>query len=144
MSSTAGSGPTGVTRVLTGRCECGAVEYTVPDDFAYSITCHCSNCRAHTGSAFKAFAGIAGEKLTIAKGADGLLVWGDPDGKNHTRCGTCGSPLYSVVNEEGWVHVALGSLRDAPSIRPAKHIFVGSKAPWFDITDDLPRFEELR
>jgi hypothetical protein len=26
--------------------------------------------------------------------------------------------------------------------RPTEHIFVGSKAPWFDITDDLRQFEE--
>jgi hypothetical protein len=37
------------------------------------------------------------------------------------------------------VHVALGSLVDEPAIRPAGHIFVGSKAPWFEITDDLPQ-----
>jgi len=30
----------------------------------------------------------------------------------------------------------------APSIRPTGHIFVGSKAPWFEITDDLPQREE--
>jgi hypothetical protein len=132
-----------LSRALAGRCECGAVEYEVADEFLYSINCHCSNCRAHTGSAFKAFAGIEAEKLAITKGRDGLLVWGDPKGKNHTRCGTCGSPLYSAVGE-GRLHVALGSLRDAPSVRPTKHIFVGSKAPWFDITDGLPQHEELR
>jgi catechol 2,3-dioxygenase-like lactoylglutathione lyase family enzyme len=27
-------------------------------------------------------------------------------------------------------------------MRPTKHIFVGSKASWFEITDDLPRFAE--
>ena len=43
----------------------------------------------------------------------------------------------------GWVHVALGSLADEPSIRPQGHIFVGSKAPLFEITDDLPQFDEL-
>ena len=37
---------------------------------------------------------------------------------------------------------ALGSLVDDPSIRPTEHIFVGSKAPWFEITDDLPQSEE--
>jgi hypothetical protein len=26
-----------------------------------------------------------------------------------------------------------------PGVRPALHIFVGSKAPWFDIADDLPQ-----
>src|SRR5919204_152794 len=70
-----------------------------------------------------------------------LLVVGD-DGLNDTRCAACGSLLFSVVREGEWVHVALGSLVDAPTLPPAKHIFVGSKAPWFEITDDLPQFEE--
>ena len=37
----------------------------------------------------------------------------------------------------------LGSLLDTPSIRPAAHIYVGSKAPWHEITDDLPQHEML-
>jgi hypothetical protein len=36
----------------------------------------------------------------------------------------------------------MGTLVDAPRIRPSKHIFVGSKAPWFTITDTLPQFDE--
>ena len=30
---------------------------------------------------------------------------------------------------------------NAPSQRPGFHIFVGSKAPWHEITDELPQFE---
>jgi hypothetical protein len=127
-------------RMLTGRCECGAVGYVVADEFAYAMNCHCSNCRAGTGAAFKPFAGIDRSKLRLTSGADTLLVWGEDD-NNHTRCGVCGSLLYSVV-DGARVHVALGSLRDAPSLTPTRHIFVGSKAPWFDITDDLPQHEE--
>jgi len=77
----------------------------------------------------------------VTDGGDSLLVWGDDSG-NHTRCAVCGSLLYSVVREGAYVHVALGSLVDAPSIRPTEHIFVGSKAPWFEITDDLPQHQE--
>ena len=40
------------------------------------------------------------------------------------------------------MHVAMGSLVDEPSIRSSGHIFVGSKAPWFEITDDLPQADE--
>jgi hypothetical protein len=127
--------------VLEGRCECGAVRYLVPDEFKYAANCHCSNCRASTGSAFKPFGGIERSNLEVTEGGDKLLIWGDDDG-NHTRCGVCGSLLYSVVRDGEWVHVALGSLTDAPSIRPSEHIFVGSKAPWFEITDDLPQHEE--
>src|SRR5690348_9900673 len=125
-------------RMLAGRCECRAVRYRVPDEFRYALNCHCSNCRAGTGSAFKPFGGIERDKVEVVQGADTLLVWGD-DERNHTRCGICGSLLYSVVRDGDWVHVALGSLEDEPSIRPTEHIFVGSKAPWFEITDDLPR-----
>ena len=104
--------------------------------------CHCSHCRATTGSAFKPFAGIEREKLELVEGGEGLLVVGHPD-DNDSRCASCGSLLFSVVREGAYVHVALGSLADAPGIRPSEHIYVGSKAPWFEITDDLPQCEEL-
>ena len=126
---------------LVGRCECGAVEYRVADAFRYAANCHCSRCRAATGSAFKPFAGIEREQLELTSGADRLLVVGE-ETLNDTRCARCGSLLFSVVRDGEWVHVALGSLRDTPSIRPTKHIFVGSKAPWFEITDDLPQHDE--
>ena len=127
--------------MLAGRCECGAVLYSAAGESLYASNCHCSRCRAATGSAFKPFAGIEREKLELTDGADGLLVVGE-EGLNDTRCAQCGSLLFSVVRDGEYVHVALGSLSDPPGMRPTKHIFVGSKAPWFEITDDLPQFEE--
>jgi hypothetical protein len=126
--------------MLEGMCECGAVRYRVADEFLYAANCHCSRCRAATGSAFKPFAGIEREKVEITDGEDALLIVGE-ESLNDTRCMACGSLLFSVVRDGGYVHVALGSLRDAPSIQPTHHIFVGSKAPWFEITDELPQFE---
>ena len=128
-------------KLLEGRCECRAVRYEVADEFLYAANCHCSRCRAATGSAFKAFAGIQREKLELTSGSDNLLVVGGEE-LNDTRCLTCGSLLFSVVRDGEYVHVAMGSLVDAPSIRPSEHIFVGSKAPWFEIADDLPQFDE--
>ena len=101
--------------ILSGRCECRAVSYRVPDEFRYAANCHCSNCRASTGSAFKPFAGIEREKLEVVAGADTLLVWGDDDA-NHTRCGICGSLLYSVVRDG-----ALGARRAGVARRRAEH-----------------------
>jgi hypothetical protein len=128
-------------RGLVGECQCGSVRYEVADAFLYAANCHCSRCRAATGSAFKAFAGIEREKLKLTKGQDSLLVFGE-DNLNDTRCSRCGSLLFSVVRDGAYVHIALGSLVDAPTVRPTEHIFVGSKAPWFEITDDLPQAEE--
>jgi hypothetical protein len=129
-------------RSLAGGCECGAVAYEVADAFLYAANCHCSRCRAATGTAFKSFAGIEREKLALTSGQESLLIVGE-ETENHTRCAACGSLLFSVVRDGAYVHVAMGSLVDAPSIRPTEHIYVGSKAPWFEITDDLPQHEEL-
>ena len=129
-------------RTLMGKCFCGAVHYAVPDEFLYAMNCHCSNCRRATGSAFKPLAGIERDKLSITQGRDGLLVYGD-ENRNDTHCKACGSLLYSVVRDGKFVHVTMGTLVDDPSIRPTRHIFVGSKAPWFTITDDLPQYETL-
>lgn len=130
------------SRVLAGKCLCGAVEYVVADEFIYALNCHCSHCRRATGSAFKPLAGIERGKLRVVKGDDDLLLYGDRDAHD-ARCKICGSLLYSVVRDGAFVHVAMGTLVDTPTIRPTAHIFVGSKAPWHTITDDLPQHEEL-
>jgi hypothetical protein len=128
-------------RTLAGKCLCGAVHYAVADEFVYAANCHCSNCRRATGSAFKPFAGIERGKLAITKGEDDLMIFGDENGHD-ARCKICGSFLYSVVRDGTFVHVAMGTLVGDPSIRPTEHIFVGSKARWFTITDDLPQYHE--
>ncbi len=133
--------PTPSPRTLTGSCFCRAVQYAVPDEFRYAMNCHCSNCRRTTGSAYKPFAGIEREKFAVTRGADNLLIHGSE--RNHNaHCRTCGSLLYSLVRDAQYVHVTMGTLLDEPTIRPSRYIFVGSKAPWFTITDDLPQFEE--
>jgi len=84
---------------------------------------------------------IEKEKLTITDGFDDIAVFGEehlttpavqPAARSSTRwCETARTCI-----------VAMGSLVDAPTIRPTEHIFVGSKAPWFEISDDLPQNEE--
>src|ERR1700759_2782015 len=107
-------------QILAGKCFCGAVAYTVPDAFRYAAYCHCSNCRRTTGSAFKPFAGIEREKLTLTKGHRDLMIFGEEDG-NDTHCNVCGSLVYSVVRDGAYIHVAMGTLADVPTIRPDKH-----------------------
>lgn len=127
--------------VLAGSCFCGAARYRVRDAFEYALNCHCSQCQRTTGSAFKAFAGAKVEALVSPPQERVRLTYGD-EAAHDVHCRVCGSLLYSVVREHAWVHIAMGTLLDTPSIRPQAHIFVQSKAPWFTITDDLPQFAE--
>ncbi|HVY14976.1 MAG TPA: GFA family protein [Rhodopila sp.] len=115
--------------------------YAAPDAFEYAMNCHCSQCRRATGAAFKPFAGIRRRDFRITQGESSIFLFGSQDGPHDARCSVCGSLLYSVVREGAYVHVPMGTLVDEPSIRPSIHIFVGSKAPWYAITDTLPQFE---
>ena len=128
-------------RTLVGTCQCGAVMYAVADEFIYAVNCHCSMCRRATGAAFKPLAGIERAKLSVTSGVDSIMVVG-ADGWHDERCKLCGSLLFAVVRDGAFAHVAMGTLVDDPTIRPSAHIFVGSKAPWFTITDDLPQYDE--
>lgn len=128
-------------RELAGTCLCGAVHYMVADAFTYAANCHCSQCRRATGSAFKPFAGITRDRLVLTQGDGDVMLFGD-EVDHDIHCRRCGSLLYSVVRDGAYVHVALGTLAGDPSIRPSCHIFVGSKASWFTIADNLPQYEE--
>jgi hypothetical protein len=102
---------------------------------------HCSICRRATGAAFNPLAGIERFKLSVTGGLD-RIMFVKADNWHEERCKLCGSLLFAVVRNGEFIHVAMGSLADDPSIRPSAHIYVGSKAPWFTITDDLPQYDE--
>jgi len=58
-------------------------------------------------------------------------------------CQRCGSAVPRVSFEHNVAVVPAGSLDSEPGIAPAAHIFVGSKAPWTDISDTIPQFAEM-
>jgi hypothetical protein len=66
-------------------------------------------------------------------------VEGDPDGSHAMRCAECWSLLYWTRDE--YVRVPYGTLVDSPTLKPTAHMFVGSKAPWHEILDDLPQHD---
>ena len=128
---------------LRGKCLCGAVQVTVADEFLYAGYCHCPDCRASSGSACSAFAGIQKEKLQLVSDDDSVSRFYKSQDNVMHFCRQCSSWLFSIVRNGEFAHVRLGVLIDDPSIRPSFHIFVGSKAPWDTICDGLPQFPEL-
>jgi hypothetical protein len=127
--------------VLKGRCACRAVEYEVPDEFLVAYACHCSNCRAATGSAFLPWGEIEREKLFVTRGADSLARMGDERGDQEVRCAECHSLVY-WTRHRTYVRIPYGTLVDEPSLKPMAHMFVGSKASWYEIMDGLPQHDE--
>ena len=127
---------------LHAQCACSQVRFLVQDDFEYAFYCHCSRCRARTGSAFAAIAGICIDKVEVIAGHEHLLLEGECSDGYGARCRRCFSFLFAAVRERKYLHVSLGALLDTPSRVPDHHIYVASKAPWYQITDALPQYDE--
>lgn len=126
----------------SGGCLCGAVRYAVDGPFLRAGHCHCSRCRRHSGAGHLTQGRVAREHFRLLSGEEQLCVFRPPGGAAKVFCATCGSSLFGGTWPEGpEVSIRFGSLDDDPGIRPQRHTFVGSKAEWESITDDLPQFD---
>jgi hypothetical protein len=129
--------------ILHGRCSCGEVCFTVENSLDYAFYCHCSRCRLRTGSAFAAIGGASIDKLRVTTGNRHLLIEGECSDGYGARCGRCYAFLFAAVRSRQYVHVSLGVLAGTPNRLPDHHIYVGSKAPWYQISDAFPQYDEL-
>jgi hypothetical protein len=85
---------------------------------------------------------IPSKNFRWVTGEEFLSRYVSSPGTVRTFCRICGSTLVSLFdNNPETVGLAMGTLDDDPGIRPSFHVFVGSKAPWFEITDQLPQFD---
>jgi hypothetical protein len=131
--------------VVQGRCLCGAVAFELRGAPERLHNCHCSRCRRARGAAHATNAMYPRERLAWLSGEADVVSFALPGAKRFGQafCRHCGSSVPRVVPSTGYVVVPCGSLDDSPGIPVTSHIFVASKAPWFDITDRLPRWETL-
>jgi len=128
--------------MLTGSCFCSKVTYELDGSLHKGRACHCSRCRKAFSGASSAYAELSpGSRITWTSGRDSLSSYGSGDGWSIGYCGSCGSTLCGLWNDE--VHgLTLGCVDGDPGVEIEMHIFVGSKAPWDHIGGDAPQFEE--
>lgn len=125
-----------------GSCLCGQVTYEIHGDLLDVLNCHCSMCRKFHGAAFRTRAAVRVADFQWLSGEYLLTHYESSPGEFKTFCSVCGSSMVTKFHENTeWYGFPLGSLDTDPGVKPARHIYVGSKASWYDITDALPRFE---
>jgi hypothetical protein len=128
--------------VIEGSCLCGSVRFEISGRLGPVGYCHCSQCRKASGSAFAANASVRRNHLSFRSGEEKIREYESSPGKYRAFCSACGSPLYSRTEQDPESRrIRLGTLDSDPGRRPMAHVFVASKAPWHEITDDLPRFD---
>jgi len=128
--------------MIRGGCLCGSVRYEVRGSIGRVNHCHCAMCRKAHGAAFATYGRVNSDDFVLESGGSDIGRYQSSPDVTRTFCEKCGSTLQFIVTERPQIFgLALGTVDDDPGVRASKHIFVGSKAPWFDITDDLPQHE---
>jgi hypothetical protein len=126
---------------MRGTCLCGGVAYEVEGPFQFLTSCHCSMCRKHHGTAFVSWLGAEAKAFRFVKGEERVAHYDSSPGLARTFCRDCGAKVPHLPGP-GSVVIPAGTLDGDPGLRPMAHIFAASKAPWHEITDTLPRFDE--
>ena len=130
--------------IAEGSCLCGdvAYEYSEPQR---AFNCYCSRCQrgrsaAHTTNVFvntDNFRWLRGESLVTDYKVPEARFFGT------AFCSRCGGEAPRISRERGVAVIPAGALDTEPGIMPEASIFVGSKASWIEIGDDLPQFQEM-
>ncbi len=131
---------------LHGSCLCGGIAYEVSEPFKVVYNCHCSRCRKARAAAHNTIGFTSIDGVRFLNGEELLVHYKVPEAEFfiQTFCRVCGSVMPSLKKDRSIAVIPLGSLDDDPGRGADDHIFAGSKAPWYEIADDLPQFDAMR
>ena len=128
--------------MIRGRCECGLVTYAIDGQINDYSHCHCSQCRRLHGAAFGSYGGVDRSGFHWRSGENELTTYSSSAKNDRVFCRVCGSLLLTVPNNEpDQYYVTMGTMDGNPDLPPGYHIYVGSRAEWYDISDELPQYD---
>lgn len=126
-----------------GQCLCGTVRFSVAGSFGEVRYCHCSSCRQTTGTAFSANAKIPLDNWSITHGQGSIAEYEQVPGIFRAFCNKCGSPVYARLDADPKnIRVRLGGFEGDLDVNITGHVWLGSKASWYRIKDELPCYME--
>ncbi len=118
---------------------CGAVRFEITESPVAVVNCHCSMCRKHHGVAFVTWAVIPATGFRFTAGQQNIGRYASSTQYHRSFCKTCGSVAPEPEPTGANVIIPAGNIEEDIGLEPQMHMFVGSKAPWFEIADGLPQ-----
>ncbi|EEA91852.1 GFA family protein [Pseudovibrio sp. JE062] len=127
--------------MVTGKCECGKVQFQVEAVRDSVTVCHCSQCRRTSGHVWAST--VAPESAVTFTIDDGLEWYASSHFAKRGFCKGCGSSLFYKIHAEDYIAIAAGCLDEPNDLHIGKHIFVKDKGDYYEITDDAPQIQRF-
>ncbi len=129
----------------TGSCLCQGIRFQIDGPLEPVQVCHCQQCRKAQGTPLATNIPVATSAFRLLAGSELLAEFESSPGKKRCFCRTCGSPVISRRDDRPDVVRVRAGLIDGPlEVRPVSHAYTDSRANWWDIQDDLPRYPGAR
>ena len=130
--------------MLEGHCECRKVSFQVNGEMNQLSQCHCSQSRRIHGAAYGSYACVLKSEFQYLTGSNEVKNYASSADLTRVFCLHCGSNIMAIIKTEPTqLYLAMGLINGNPIIPiDQHHIYVGSKANWHSITDDLPQYDE--
>jgi hypothetical protein len=130
---------------VDGGCHCGNITFAADIDPENITVCHCTDCQALSGTAFRVVVRVPREKIEWRGGKPKVYVKTAESGTRRAQafCPECGTPVYS--GEEGepkHYGLRLGTIRQRAQLKPAKQIWCRSSFGWLADLRSMPRAEK--
>ncbi len=129
---------------LAGGCMCGAVRYEVTGESFGVNHCHCESCRKHNGAAVVTLAGFKADQVAFS--GEARKIYASSPGVGRAFCGRCGTPLTweGDGGELGPIfEFHISTFDDPNALVPTAHAFYPERIRWFDVADELPRYQDF-
>ena len=129
---------------VNGKCHCGAITYEAVADPEQVAICHCSDCQALTGTAYRVSVPVPRDSFVLLSGKPRIyLKTGDSGAKRaQAFCSRCGSPLYTYAVDGAVTYgLRVGCLEQRAELRPRRQKWCRSALDWSMNIADLPRRE---
>lgn len=124
----------------TGRCFCGAVEFTVTGEPAGMGYCHCESCRTWSAGPVNAFTLWPKDALKVTRGAEHLGTFAKTPRSERQWCKRCGGHVFTAHPHWGLVDVYAAMLPTLP-FRPGVHVHYAETV--LPLNDGLPKMRDL-
>jgi len=130
---------------VDGGCHCGYIAYEAEIDPARVTICHCTDCQAGSGSAFRINVRSAEGSFKLLAGQLRFYVKTAESGNKRAQafCPECGTPICSTTVTDQKVHVIrVGTIRQRAELPPRAMGWCRSMLGWATNLESLPRHEK--
>lgn len=128
--------------MITRKCFCGEIHYTIEANILKSGICHCYDCQRLTGGTAWPFIVVPYESLAVQGKTKEFTRPGASGKPVHVSfCGTCGSTLFG--RPEIWPHIRIvgaSNLDDKNLFSPDMHVWTEDAPDWTLFDPNVPKF----